>query len=255
MLFLLTLLAARLAAGFLGKLTLRAVSRMSNVSDLLRTFFVNSVRNVTFLIGLVIALSMLEIDIGPLVAGLGVAGFVLGFALQGTLSNFASGVMILLYRPYDVGNFVEAGGVTGTVHAMTLVSTTLKTPDNQTVVIPNNSIWGGIITNVTGSATRRVDMKFGVGYGDDLAATQRVLEELVAAHPLVLAEPAPVVRVHELADSSVNLIVRPWAKTADYWQVYWDLTQQIKERFDAEGISIPFPQRDVHLHQVAPATA
>ena len=136
---------------------------------------------------------------------------------------------------------------------MSLVSTTLRLPDNQIVVIPNNSIWGGVITNVTGSETRRVDLMFGVGYGDDLAKAQKILEDVVSSHPNVLADPAPVVKVHELADSSVNFVVRPWTKTSDYWGVYWDLTRSVKERFDAEGVSIPFPQRDVHLHQATNA--
>jgi small conductance mechanosensitive channel len=212
---------------------------------------VNVVRKATFLVGLVVALSMLEVNIGPFLAAIGAAGFIIGFALQGTLSNFAAGIMILLYRPYDIGDFVNVAGVSGTVSAMTLVSTTLKLPDNQTVVIPNNSIWGDIITNVTGSETRRVDMVFGIGYDDDIAKAQGILEKIVKDHPLVLGSPEAVVRVNELADSSVNFVCRPWAKTSDYWTVYWDITRQVKEQFDQNSISIPFPQRDVHVHQIS----
>jgi small conductance mechanosensitive channel len=159
--------------------------------------------------------------------------------------------MILMYRPYDIGNFVNVAGVSGTVSAMTLVSTTLTLPDNQTVVIPNNSIWGGIITNVTGSETRRVDMVFGIGYDDDIAKAQSILEKIVKDHPLVLGSPEPVIRVNELADSSVNFVCRPWTRTSDYWAVYWDITRQVKEQFDQNSVSIPFPQRDVHVHQVS----
>lgn len=249
-LFLLTLLVARIVSAVVAGVVHKALQKMRGSSDLLRDFFSNVARRVVFFIGVVIALSMLGIDITPFVAALGAAGFVIGFALQGTLSNFASGLMILIYRPYDLGDLVTVAGTTGTVAAMTLVSTTLKLADNQRVVIPNNSIWGDVITNVTGQTTRRVDMVFGCGYGDDLQKAQRVLEEIVRAHPKVHAEPEPVVRVHELADSSVNFVVRPWADAGDYWDVKWDVTRAVKERFDAEGLNIPFPQQELHVHQV-----
>ncbi len=247
--FLLLLLAFRILAAVLAKITDRTVRAFKTSSDLLRDFFVNTVRRVTILIGIVVALSVLGINIGPLVAAIGAVGFVVGFALQGTLSNFASGIMILLYRPYDIGDFVNVAGVSGTVSAMSLVSTTIKTPDNQTIIVPNNSIWGGVITNITGNDTRRVDMTFGIDYSDDIPKAQKVLEDILAKHPKVLKDPAPVVKLHELADSSVNFVVRPWVKTSDYWDVYWDVTRAVKERFDAEGISIPFPQQDIHLHK------
>jgi len=250
-LFVVTILVFMILSTILGKATQRAVSKAKGASALLKDFLVNVVRKAIFLVGLVVALSMLEVNIGPFLAAIGAAGFIIGFALQGTLSNFAAGIMILLYRPYDIGNFVNVAGVNGTVSAMTLVSTTLTLPDNQTVVIPNNSIWGGIITNVTGSETRRVDMVFGIGYDDDIAKAQSILEKLVKDHPLVLGSPEPVIRVNELADSSVNFVCRPWAKTSDYWTVYWDITRQVKEQFDQSSISIPFPQRDVHVHQVS----
>jgi len=252
-LFLVTLFVAQIVASFVGGATERAIVRVKGTSALLRSFAVNVARKTAFLIGLVVALSMLGLDIGPLVAAIGATGFIVGFALQGTLSNFASGIMILLYRPYDIGNFITAAGISGTVDAMTLVSTTLKLPDNQVVVIPNNSIWGNVITNVTGSENRRVDMTFGIGYDDDLAKAQSVLEAILREHPLVLDEPEPFVKLNALADSSVNFVVRPWAKTSDYFTVLCDVTRSVKERFDAEGISIPYPQRDVHLHQAAGA--
>ena len=250
-LFVVTILAFMILSSILGKATRRAVAKAKGASALLKDFLVNVVHKATLLVGLVVALSMLEVNIGPFLAAIGAAGFIIGFALQGTLSNFAAGIMILMYRPYDIGNFVNVAGISGTVSAMTLVSTTLTLPDNQTVIVPNNSIWGGIITNVTGSETRRVDMVFGIGYEDDITKAQSILEKIVKDHPLVLGSPEPVIRLNELADSSVNFVCRPWAKTSDYWTVYWDITRQVKEQFDQNSISIPFPQREVHVHQVS----
>lgn len=248
--FLGILLAFQILARIAGGIVSKALGRFKNTSALLRTFIVNCVRKLVFFVGVVVALSMLGIDIAPFLAAMGAAGFIIGFALQGTLSNFASGVMILLYRPFDIGDFIKVAGVAGSVEAMTLVSTTILTPDNQRVVIPNSSIWGGVITNVTGNETRRVDLVFGIGYDDDIEKASGVLKSVVEAHPLVHKEPAPVIQVHELGDSSVNFAVRPWTNTKDYWKVHWDLTRAVKQRFDEAGISIPFPQRDVHVHEV-----
>jgi small conductance mechanosensitive channel len=156
--------------------------------------------------------------------------------------------MILFFRPFDVGDVVDAGGVSGKVTAMNLVSTSIKTFDNKDMVVPNNKIWQDVITNATGVDTRRVDMEFGIGYADDIDKVQAILEEIVAGHPKALKDPEPTIRMNTLADSSVNFICRPWAKTADYWDVYWDVTKAVKQRFDAEGIGIPYPQRDVHLY-------
>ena len=163
--------------------------------------------------------------------------------------------MILFYRPFDVGDAVEAGGVMGTVKEMTLVSTTILTWDNQKLVVPNKKIWGEVIRNITAEATRRVDLQFGIGYSDDVDKAERVLNDIVAAHPLVLRHPEPVIRLHALGESSIDFVVRPWAKTGDYWNVYWDITREVKKRFDAEGISIPFPQRDVHIYPASPSAA
>jgi small conductance mechanosensitive channel len=251
--FIVTIVAFMVLSKILGSAARRAVANFKGTSELLKDFVVNVVSKATVLIGMIVALSMLEVNVGPFLAAIGAAGFILGFALQGTLSNFAAGLMILLYRPYDIGDFVKVADTSGTVSNMTLVSTTLTLPDNQSVVIPNNSIWGGIITNITGVENRRVDMMFGISYGDDIAKAQSVLEEVVKAHPQVLKSPEPVIRVHELADSSVNFVCRPWVNTADYWTVYWDITRQVKENFDRQGISIPFPQREIHVHQPAVA--
>jgi small conductance mechanosensitive channel len=160
--------------------------------------------------------------------------------------------MILMYRPFDVGDTVEAGGVRGKVNHMSLVNTTFMTFDNQKLVVPNNLIWQSVITNVTAQFTRRVDLKFGISYGDDIEKAEKLLREIVAEHDSVLASPEPMIHLHELADSSVNFIVRPWVKTDDYWDTYWDITKAVKLRFDEEGISIPFPQRDVHVIEQKP---
>ena len=163
-------------------------------------------------------------------------------------------MMILIYRPYDVGDLVEVGGgVFGKVESMNLVSTTILTIDNQTLVIPNSKIWGDVIKNVTAQKLRRVDLVFSIGYSDDIEQTEALLTNLVLAHPMVLRDPEPIIKLHVLNESSVDFVVRPWVKTADYWNVYWDLTREVKVRFDKDGISIPFPQRDVHFYPaVAP---
>jgi small conductance mechanosensitive channel len=234
-----------------GKAARKAASRSKTFSSLLSEFLVLSTRRLVLFIGFFVGLSALEINVGPVLAVIGAAGFVIAFALQNSLSNFASGILMLVYRPFDTGDFVNVAGTVGKVESMNLLSTQLRTPDNQIVIVPNNSVWGDVITNVTGITQRRVDMVFGIGYGDDIDKTQRVLEEIVNGHALVLQEPAPVVKLHELGDSSVNFICRPWVRPENYWDVYWDITREVKRRFDAEGISIPFPQRDVHLYQAS----
>lgn len=245
-LFLVILLITRMVA----RMVERVVSRLmktTDLSELLETFLINTSRNLVMVFGFMIALGAIGIDIGPMLAGLGVIGFVVGFALKDTLANFAAGFMILLYRPYDLGHGVEAGGVTGSVESMSLVSTTFKTPDNQQVVVPNGKIWGGVIINRSGNKTRRVDMVFGCGYGDDLQKVQTVLEEIIASEEAVLKNPESIVCVDELGDSSVNFVCRPWVKTEDYFTVRWSIIRKVKERFDAEGISIPYPTQDIHV--------
>lgn len=219
------------------------------LSELLRRMVVSIVRNIIMVLGFLIALSQVGISLGPLLAGLGVVGFVIGFALQDTLSNFASGLMILLYRPYDVGDLIESAGELGHVRHMSLVNTTIMTFDNQTIILPNNKIWRDVIKNVTAQSSRRVDMVFGISYDDDIPKAELVLQEILSSHELVLSSPEPIVRLHELADSSVNFVARPWVKKDDYWDVYWDVTRSVKMRFDEEGISIPFPQQDVHIYK------
>ncbi len=244
---------------FLGRLAGKAVKKatdaMQNPSLLLQRFLVQSVRRLLFAAGILMALSALEVSVTPLLAMIGAAGLVVGLALQGTLSNFASGIMILFYRPFDVGDVIEAGSILGKVTAMNLVSTVITTPDNKRMIVPNNDIWGGVITNISGVTRRRVDMQFGIGYEDDIDKAITILEEIVAAHPLVLKDPEPVIKLHELADSSVNFICRPWSTPGDYWSVYWDITREVKARFDKEGLSIPYPQQDVHIYTETPIVA
>lgn len=201
-------------------------------------------------LGILVGLSQLGLNLTPVLTGFGIAGVIIGFALQDTLSNFAAGMMLLIYKPFDVGDFVFAGGVDGKVSHMSLVNTTIKTFDNQIIIVPNSKIWGDVIKNVTHERVRRVDMIFGIGYGDDLLKAESVLTDIVTTHPAVLRTPEPAIKVHTLNTSSVDFIVRPWVKTEDYWDVYWDVTKEVKLRFDREGISIPFPQQDVHLHMV-----
>jgi len=237
----------------LSRLTRKAVSAACerpgvNMSTLLKDVLQSICGGTVMAIGFLMALSQIGISLGPMLAGLGVAGFVVGFALQDTLGNFAAGGMILIYRPYDVDDFVEVTGASGLVKNMSLVSTTITTFDNQTLVIPNSKIWGDVIKNVTAQRLRRVDLEFGIGYGDDVELAERVLNDIVSSHDMVLPKPETMIKLHTLGDSSVNFIVRPWVKTEDYWNVYWDITREVKLRFDREGISIPFPQRDVHLY-------
>lgn len=249
--FLATVAGFWLLSIVLSKLVGQAMSLSTSASQILRKFLVDSVRRITIIVGLLLGLAALEVNVTPLVAVIGAAGFVIAFALQNTLSNFASGLFIMFYKPFDIGDFVETSQVAGKVRSMTLVTTNVMTADNKLMVVPNNELWGKVITNVTGSSERRIDLVFGIGYNDDIALAERVLGEVVAAHPQILKDPEPVIRVSELADSSVNLICRPWVKTPDYWSVHGELTRTVKERFDAAGISIPFPQRDVHIHNLS----
>lgn len=244
-----------LATSMVAKLTRKVVSKTVisknlKLSQLMQEFFINMSGNVVWVIGILVSLSQVGLNLAPVLTGFGIAGVIIGFALQDTLSNFAAGMMLLIYRPFDVGDFVFAGGVDGKVSHMSLVNTTIKTFDNQIIIIPNSKIWGDVIKNVTHERVRRVDMVFGIGYSDDLLKAEQVLTDIVTSHPLVLRSPEPNIKVHTLNTSSVDFIVRPWVKTDDYWDVYWDVTKEVKLRFDQEGISIPFPQQDVHLHMV-----
>jgi len=202
---------------------------------------------ITFVI--LAALAHLGIQTTSFIAVIGAAGLAVGLALQGSLANFAAGVLMLIFRPFKVGDFIEGAGVSGIVEEINIFTTHLRTVDNKTIIIPNAKITSDNITNYTKKEKRRVDLVVGVSYGDDIGKVKRVISDVLDGDGRVLKDPAPTVAVLELGESSVNFAVRPWVNTADYWNVYFDTTENLKKRFDAEGIQIPFPQRDVHIHQ------
>ncbi|WP_018970290.1 mechanosensitive ion channel family protein [Rubritalea marina] len=225
----------------------RAISKRRSVSRILKDFLIRSVSWVVLLFGMMFALSSLGVSIGPMLTAMGAGGFIIGFALQETLGNFASGMMIMIYQPFDEGDFVEISGISGKVEKMSLVSTTLLTFDNKELIIPNKKAWGQTIINYSSREVRRVDMIFSISYSDDAKKACEVLKEMAAEHPLVLENPLTVVGVHALADSSVNLFLRPWAKTEDYWEVHYDLMHKAKILLEGAGMTIPFPQQDMHI--------
>ena len=245
---LLILFVARWLSRLARRATNAALGRTTaSLSKLHRDTLVAAVGATTMGVGILLALGQMGISLGPMLAGLGIAGFIIGFALQDSLANFAAGGMILIYRPFDVDDYVEVAGEKGLVKKMSLVTTTIHTFDNQTLVIPNNKIRGSVIKNVTAQRTLRVDLVFGVSYDSDIEKVEKILWEVVSQHPKVLKDPEPKIRVDSLGDSSVNFTVKPWAARDDIWEVRWDLIRSVKMKFDAEGIVIPFPQRDVHL--------
>jgi small conductance mechanosensitive channel len=212
-------------------------------------FFSSTLHGGLVLFIVIAAIGKLGVQTTSFVAVIGAAGLAVGLALQGSLSNFASGVLLILFKPFKVGDFIKAGGEAGVVVEVGILTTEMKTPDNIKIILPNSAIMGGSITNVSAHPTRRVDMVVGVSYGDDLNKAKQIMEDLLAADERVLKDPAPTVAVSNLGDSSVDFVVRPWVNSADYWAVKFDFTQAVKEKFDAEGVSIPFPQRDVHIFQ------
>lgn len=242
-------LVGKAVAKLISKAILKAFSKR-NVDKAVGSFISSIVYAIVLAAAVLMALSQMGIQTTSFVAILGAAGLAVGLALQGSLSNFASGVLIILLRPFKAGDYVEAGGVAGSVRAIEIFSTTLVTPDNKVVIVPNSAITGGSITNYSAEATRRVDMVFGVSYKADLKLAKQILNDVVKADERVLAEPAPTIAVSALAESSVNFVVRPWVKSTDYWAVYFDLNEKIKMAFDQAGVEIPFPQMDVHLHKV-----
>lgn len=238
--------------GFVVRLVvggLRKVMQRQNVEKTLETFVCNLVRIALMVMVIIAAIGALGIQTTSFIAIFGAAGLAVGLALQGSLSNFAAGVLIVLFRPYKVGDFVEAAGVAGTVEQVQILTTIMKTADNKQIIVPNSQIMGSIITNYSANETRRVDLTVGVSYDDDIDKVLATLRELVDADERILKEPECLIKVQALADSSVNFVVRPWVKSADYWGVYFDLTEAIKKRFDQDGITFPFPQQDVHLYK------
>lgn len=242
---------------FIGNLIVKAVA--NSVSKVLQKkkmdravveFVHGLVRYLLFVIVLIAALGRLGVQTASVVAVIGAAGLAVGLALQGSLSNFAAGVLIVAFRPFKSGDYVEIGGVAGSVDSIQIFQTVLTTPDNKMVVVPNGSVIGSPITNYSRHDTRRIDLMIGVSYNADLQKTKALLTKICESDERVLKEPGVQVGVHTLADSSVNFVVRPWVSTAEYWNVYFDLMQAIKEGLDNEGIEIPFPQMDVHMNKV-----
>ncbi len=229
------------------KLVLKSLSH-AKVEESLSKFLCSLVGVLLKALLFVSVASMVGIETTSFIAILGAAGLAVGLALQGSLANFAGGVLILLFKPYKVGNFIDAQGVTGTVKEIQVFNTILKTPDNKIIIVPNGSISNGIITNFSAESTRRVDMTFGVGYDDDIQKAKQVLQSLVNADERIFKDPEPQIVVAELADCSVNFAVRVWANASDYWGIFFDMQEKVKETFDKEKISIPFPQRDVHIY-------
>ena len=243
------LVIGRIVVGIIVGVVRRLMTR-ANVDETLTKFVVSLTRIALMVFLVIAAVGALGVQTTSFVAIIGAAGLAIGFALQGSLANFASGVMLIIFRPFKAGDYVEAGGSAGSVEAISIFNTVLKTPDNCKVIIPNSKVTGDNIVNYSAMEMRRIDLVFGIGYGDNLRLAKETLNEIIAADSRILKDPEPTVAVLELADSSVNFAVRPWVKTADYWAVYFDLTEKIKLTFDQKGISIPFPQTDVHVHQV-----
>lgn len=237
----------RMVSKALANLTSKVLQK-AEVEETLSTFLRNIIYYALLAAVVIAALGQAGVNITSFIAVLGAAGLAVGLALKDSLSNFAAGVLLILLKFFKKGDYVTAGGESGTVTAVNIFNTVLTTPDNKVIVVPNSSVLGGTIVNVTANDTRRVDLVMGIGYNDDLLKAKQLLEKIVNEDPRVLKDPAPQVEVSELADSSVNFVVRPWCKTSDYWGVYFGITEKVKLTFDQEGISIPYPQTDIHLY-------
>lgn len=226
------------------------VLRKSATDDMLVAFIGNIIYALLLVIVVLAALDQLGVNTNSALAVLGAAGLAVGLALQGSLSNFAAGVMLIMFRPFKTGDFVEAGGVSGVVETIAVFSTTMRTGDNKEVIVPNGQIYSGTIINYSARETRRVDLVFGIGYGDSIKQARDLILSEMAKDVRILKDPAPAVTVAELGDNSVNLNVRPWVASGDYWAVRSDLLENVKDAFDDAGITIPYPQRDVHMYEV-----
>lgn len=248
------LFAGLLAAKLLRNLANRFMEKR-RIDPMIAAFLATILYILMILFVIIAALSKLGIQTTSLIAAVGAAGLAIGLALQGSLSNLAAGVIIITLRPFKIGDYVEAGTDSGTVESIQLFHTKLLTPDNKEVTVPNSTITSTSIVNYTARSERRVDMVFGIAYDDDVARTRQIILNLLSSDERVLKDPAPAIVLGELDDSSVNLWVRPWTKTEDYWEFKWDFTEALKKRFDEEDITIPFPQRDVHLYQDTDQTA
>ncbi|MDD1781906.1 mechanosensitive ion channel family protein [Enterovibrio sp. ZSDZ35] len=224
-------------------------SNTLDMPKLMQDFLTQLAGRVVIILGVIFAISQLGFNVMPILTGFGIASIIIGFALQDVLANFASGIMLLIYRPFDVSDYVMAGGVEGKVSHMSLVNATIRTFDNQIIIIPNQKIWSNVIKNMTHEKIRRIDMIFSAGYGDSISLVEETLKDVVTKHPDILRSPEPIIKLEKLSDSSVDFIVRPWVRTEHYWDVMWDVTKEVKIQFEEKGISIPFPQREITIRQ------
>jgi small conductance mechanosensitive channel len=246
------LVLGRISVGIFTSIVGRLMKK-GNVDPTLTKFAISMAKIALMTFIIISALGALGVQTASFIAIIGAAGLAVGFALQGSLSNFASGVMLIIFRPFKSGDYVEAGGTSGSVESIQIFNTTLKTPDNKVVIVPNSQITSDKIVNYSAMDKRRIDFVFGIGYDDNIKKAKDILEKIIAEDDRILKDPAPVVAVLELGDSSVNFAVRPWVNTADYWAVFFDITEKVKLTFDENNISIPYPQRDVHIHQLPAA--
>ena len=246
--------AGRFLVNWIVRLTERYM-RMNQLDELIVRFASNILSWTLLFIIIIAALSQLGVDTTALIALLGAAGLAVGLALQDSMKNFASGVLLIIFRPFSIGHFIEAAGTSGIVESITLFTSTLCTPDNRAVIVPNGAIYSNTIINYSALPTRRVDMVFGISYDDDLRQAKELLHQIVAEEPRILADPAPLIAVSALTDSSVDFAVRPWVQTADYWDVFFSITEKVKLAFDDNGISLPFPQMEIHLQSNTKPTA
>jgi small conductance mechanosensitive channel len=251
-------LVAAIVIFYVGRIVAKMVTNgvrklmvAQEVDKILESFVGNLVYSLLMIFVIIAAINQLGVQTTSLIAIMGAAGLAIGLALQGSLANFASGVLIVMFRPYKVGDFVEAAGISGSVLQVQILTTVLKTGDNKQIIVPNGQIMGSIITNYSANDTRRVDLTIGIGYDDDIDKARDTMQELIDADERILKDPASLIAVSELADSSVNFVVRVWVKSGDYSVVKFDMTEAIKKRFDKEGISFPYPQQDVHIHQAS----
>lgn len=251
-------IALALVIFFIGRIVVKIIVSVSmklmqraNMDETLVNFISSIIKGILMLFVIVAAIDQLGVNTTSLIAIVGAAGLAIGLALQGSLQNFAAGVMLILFRPFKSGDYIEAGGTSGVVEHISIFSTMLNTPDNKVIIIPNGEIYNGTITNYSANPIRRVDMVFGIGYDDDMRKARDTIQEILNADTRILKDPGPQIAVSELADSSVNFVVRPWVNSADYWSVKFDITENVKLKFDEQGISIPYPQMDVHMSKVA----
>ncbi|MDX9809436.1 MAG: mechanosensitive ion channel family protein [Sphaerochaetaceae bacterium] len=243
----LILIIGKILIVILKRILRHAFSKSKKINELMAKFLIKVISTVSWILVLLIIIDRLGVNLAPIIAGLGITGFILGFAFQETLGNLLSGVMIVLNSPFRIGDYVEVGSLSGTVREMDMMCVTLATPDNKRVILANKLVWGNAIVNYSFTENRRVEMGVSIAYDADVGKAKQIIRDILATYPEILTDPAPVIEVNKLNNSSVDLVVRPWTKPADYWSVYFRFQQEILEKFREEGISIPFPQIDVHF--------